>query len=317
MSARAERGDRRRAAGLLGFFGALLATGCFGGEDVVVVDGSSSVAPLAERVASAFGAQRPGSRVALRASGTSGGLRRLCDGETGVATASRPISASERARCAERGIRPLAIPVARDGVAVVANPRNTSVACLGLAELARLWAPGSGVSTWRALRPGLPAEAIRLYAPGPGSGTFDVFTRVVVGRARASRADYGSSGDHASVARNVAGNPWAMGYMGYAHYAANRGMLRILQVDTGAGCVAPSPAGFADGSYSPLVRDLFVYVAEDALRRPAVARFVAFFVAASPELAPGAGYAALPDAVYERSRALLADLSRASRGSGS
>ncbi len=289
---------------------AALSTGCFGGADVVVVDGSNSVAPLAELVATAFGARHPGNRVALRSSGTGGGFRRLCDGETDIATASRPMSARERARCLQRGVRALAVPIARDGVAVVANPRNAAVACLGLAELARLWEPGSAVSTWRSLRPSLPAEAIRLYAPGFDSGTLEFFTRVVVGRAKASRADYGSSGDQASVARNVAGNRWATGYMGYAHYAANRGKLRLLQVDTGTGCVEPSPAGFADGSYSPLVRDLFFHVAEDALRRPAVARFAAFFVAASPGLASRAGYAPMPAAVYERSRSLLAERTR-------
>ncbi len=281
-----------------------------------MVDGSNSVLPLSEAVAAAFAERHGGGRVALRSSGTGGGFRRLCDGETDIATASRPMSARERARCRERGVRHVALPVARDGVTVVAHSRNALVACLGLGELRRLWAPGSEVSTWRALRPGLPAQAVRLYAPGSDSGTFDFFTRVVVGRAKASRADYDPSADHETIARGVAGTPWAMGYMGYAHYAANRHALRALQVDTGAGCVAPSPKSFADGSYSPLVRELHLYVAEDALRRPAVGRFAGFFVDASPRLAPEAGYAALSAAQYVRSRALLAEATRAAeRGS--
>lgn len=313
----ARRPPRRAGAGWRPWAAAaLLASGCLGGAETVIVDGSNSVAPLAERVAAAFAGRHSDSRVALRSSGTSGGLRRLCDGEAHVATASRPMSEDERARCEEAGIRPLVLPVARDGVAVVANPRNTSVVCLGLAELARLWAPGSGVSTWRSLRPGLPAEAVRLYAPGPRSGTLDFFTRVVVGRAGASRTDHGSSGDHAAVARRVASHPWALGYLAHAHYAANRGALRVLQVDTGAGCVAPSPAGFADGSYSPLVRDLFLYVSEDALQRPAVHRFVAFFLSAGPDLAAATGYAPLPRAAYERSRSLLAGRARSAEASG-
>lgn len=287
-----------------------------GGEETVIVDGSNSVAPLAERAAAAFAARHSDGRVALRSSGTDGGLRRLCDGEAHVATASRPMSRNERARCEEAGIRPLVLPVARDGIAVVANPRNTSVVCLALDELTRLWTPGSGVSTWRSLRPGLPAEAIRLYAPGPSSGTFDFFTRIVVGRAGASRTDHGSSGDHAAVARRVAGHPWALGYVAHAHYAANRDALRVLEVDTGAGCVAPSPGGFADGSYSPLVRDLLLYVSEDALRRPAVHRFVAFFLSAGPDLASSVGYAPLPRAAYERSRSLLASRARSAEASG-
>jgi len=296
---------------------AVAQAGCPSSQDMVEVDGSNSIFPLAEAVASAFAAEGGEGRIALRSSGTGGGFRRLCDRETDIATASRPMSGREEARCRKQGVRHLSIPVARDGVAIVAHSQNALVACLGLAELGRLWAPGSEVSTWRALRPGLPAQAIRLYAPGSDSGTFDFFTRVVVGRAKASRADYDPSGDHETVARSVAGNPWAMGYMGYAHYAANRDGLRALQVDAGAGCVAPSPVSFADGSYSPLVRELHLYVAEDALRRPAVSRFAGFFLAASPALAPEVGYAALPAGQHARSRALLENAVQAAERGGS
>lgn len=291
--------------------------GCLGSGNVVEVDGSNSMAPLAEAVAVAFASRGEEGRVVLRSSGTGGGFRRLCDREADIATASRPMSAKERDRCRERGVRHVAVPVARDGVAVVTHPKNALVACLGLAELGRLWAPGSEVATWRGLRPNLPAQAVRLHAPGFGSGTFDFFTQVVVGRTKASRTDYDASGGHGAVARSVAGDPWATGYMGYAHYVANREALRALQVDAGAGCVAPSPASFADGSYSPLVRELLLYVAEDALRRPGVARFASFFVSASPVLAPEAGYAALPAAEYARSRALLANAVRSAEPGGS
>lgn len=272
----------------------------------VVVGGSTSLEPLAEAVAEKFARHASQYRVAASFSGSAGGFRRLCEGEIDVAGASRPISPAEAARCREAETRYLALPVARDGVTVVAHPDNGQVECLTLAELERIWGPSSRVATWRDLRPGLPAEKLRLYGPGSGSGTFDAFTTVVAGRTGASRTDYYQTENDHLVARGVAGHRWALGYFGYAHYAANRALLRAVAVDTGFGCVTPSPESIADGRYSPLVRDLYVYVREAALARPAVLEFASFFVAAGEALAAEAGYSPLPAAAYARSAALLA-----------
>ena len=154
----------------------------------MVVDGSSSLYPLAQAVTEEFVRDNPGFRVTVGASGTAGGLRRFCDGEVHLAGASRTMTPSEAARCRAAGLRYLEIPVARDGVAIVTNAANTAVRCLTLADLRRLWEPSSAVTTWRDLRPALPAEKIRLYGPGPDSGTLRFFTTVVVGRPGASRA---------------------------------------------------------------------------------------------------------------------------------
>ena len=274
--------------------------------DGVMVGGSTSLEPLMEAVAEEFARRAPEYRVAASFSGSGGGFRRLCQGEIDVAGASRPISSEEAARCRELEARYLALPVARDGVAVVANLDNAQVECLTLDELERIWGPSSRVATWRDLRPGLPAEKVRLYGPGPDSGTFDVFTTVVSGRTGASRTDYYQTENDHLVARGVAGHRWSLGYFGYARYAANRGLLRAVAVDTGFGCVAPSPESIADGRYSPLVRDLYLYVHEPALVRPAVREFASFFLVAGEALAGEAGYSPLPATAYARSAALLA-----------
>ena len=271
----------------------------------VAVGGSSSLGPLVEAVAEEFARRSPERRVAVSLSGSGGGFRRLCEGEFDVAGASRPISAVEAARCREAETGYLALPVARDGVTVVVNSGNHDVACLTLDELERVWAPSGRVATWRDLRPGLPAEKMRLYGPGPDSGTFDFFTTVVAGRTGASRADYYQTENDHLVARGVAGHRWALGYFGFAHYAANRRALKAVAVDAGFGCVLPSRESLADGRYSPLARDLYVYVREAALARQAVREFASFFVAAGQELAVEVGYAPLPAGEHERSAALL------------
>lgn len=309
--------SRRLTQGLRGHAGAAIvlyaAAGCAadaGGErSVLVVDGSSSLYPLSEAVAEAFAGEHPGSRVVVRVSGTGGGLRRFCEGEIDIAGASRAMTSAEAALCAAAGIRYLAVPVARDGVAVVASPANEAVGCLTLTELRRLWEPESRVRTWRDLRPAFPAEKIRLFGPGNDSGTFRFFTRVIVGRPGASRADHYQTEDDHLIARGVAGNPWALGYLGSASYAGGEKPVRALAVDTGFGCVRPTPAAIGDGSYSPLARDLYIYVRNVYknmyMSAENVYRFAGYYVSASAVLAEKVGYSPLPDAEYARSLARL------------
>ena len=290
------------AAGLLAVF----VPSCSGDLLVVSVGGSSSLYPLSEAVAGDFAASRPNARVTVGASGSEGGFRRLCSGELDIAGASRPISTAEAERCRTAGMSYLAIPIARDGVAVVANQANAAVQCLTLEELRRLWGPSSPVTTWRDLRPAYPAEVIRLFGPGPGSGTFDFFTSVVVGRPGASRADYYQTDGDNLIAHGVAGDSWALGYFGSASFAANRDRLRAVPVDTGFGCVLPTDEAVSDGTYSPLSRDLYLYVADATLARPEVYDFVQHYVTAAERMSTLTGYVPLPHAEYLRSRTLLA-----------
>ena len=273
---------------------------------LVVVDGSSSLYALSEAVAEEFTDEFPQYRVAVRISGSGGGLRRFCDGEIDIAAASRTMTSAEAARCRATGRDYLAIPVARDGIAIVAHPANAAVSCLSLAELRQLWRPGSEVTTWRDLRPALPAEKIRLFGPGTDSGTHDYFTTVVMGRPGASRADHYQTEDDHLIARGVAGNRWALGYFGSAGYAASRDRLRVLAIDAGFGCVRPTPTALDDGSYSPLARDLYIYVGRMSILHDHVYNFAVHYVSASEGLAAEIGYAPLPAAQYARNRVLLA-----------
>lgn len=296
---------------------AVLAAAC-GGSDgeagqVVRVGGSSSLYPLSVAVAADLAAARPEARIVVGMSGTAGGLRRLCGGGIDVSGASRPISSAESARCRAEGIDYLAVPVARDGVAILVNAANTAPQCLTLGELARLWEPSSPVLSWRDLRPALPAETIRLFGPGSDSGTFDFFTNVVVGRPGASRVDYYRTEDDNLIARGVAGDRWALGYLGTAAIGTDHAHLRTIAVDTGFGCVFPNEEAVSDGRYSPLSRDLYLYVALASLARRQVHDFVQHYLASAGRLSRMTGYVALPAAEYERGLEVLTRSGRQSR----
>ena len=259
----------------------------------VVIDGSSTVFPVAEAVAEEFQIENRGVRVSVGYSGTGGGFLRFCNGETDISNASRPIRESEVQACADAGIEYSEIPVAWDGLSVVTNPEAGFVECLTVEELARIWGPDSTVETWSDVRPEWPDEPIRLYAPGTQSGTFDYFTETVNGESGASRADFQASEDDNILVQGIAGDTYALGYFGYAYYLENQDRLKVLGIDGGNGCVLPSDQTIEDGTYSPLSRPLFVYVKHSALQRPAVRAYVTYMLENAPELVPSTGYHAL------------------------
>jgi phosphate transport system substrate-binding protein len=295
----------------------LVAAACGGGDDgddaprsdlsgSVEIDGSSTVYPLTEAVAEEFGREHRGAvRVTVGVSGTGGGFKRFCAGETAISNASRHISSSERDLCAQNGIEFVEVPVATDGLVVVVNPQNEAVQCLTVEELRRLWEPNSRITQWSQIRQGLPAEQIKLYGPGTNSGTFDYFTEAIMGRTGSIRTDFSASEDDNVLVQGVAGDRNGLGYFGYAYYAENEGRLRALQIDNGQGCITPTLETVTNGQYAPLSRPLFIYVSRAALQRPEVAEFVRFYVRHAGELAQEVGYMPLDAGEYERSLSQL------------
>jgi phosphate transport system substrate-binding protein len=166
-----------------------------------------------------------------------------------------------------------------------------------------MWRPGSSVRTWRDVRPEFPAEPVQLYGPGTDSGTFDYFTEVVIGEAKASRNDFQASEDDNILVQGVAGDRYALGYFGYAYFRENRDRLKLVAVDGGEGCVLPSDETVSDGSYAPLSRPLYMYVSRRAAERPEVRAFVDFMLEHAPDLVPATGYLALDRARYQALKA--------------
>ncbi|MGH2549182.1 MAG: PstS family phosphate ABC transporter substrate-binding protein [Thermomicrobiales bacterium] len=264
----------------------------------ISVDGSSTVGPIMQALAEEFNGVASGVQVPVGISGTGGGFKRFCAGETDISNASRPIKDEEAATCEAAGISYYEFQIAYDGITVAVNPENTWVNCLTVAQLNQLWAPDSTVKNWSDLDPSWPAEPIALYGPGPDSGTFDYFTEVINGETDASRTDYTPSEDDNVLVQGIAGDKNALGYFGLAYYEENADSLKAVEVDGGNGCVAPSTETVRDGSYAPLSRPLFVYVKADSLAKPEVAEFLRFAIANGGAMATEVGFVASPDAVY-------------------
>ena len=277
----------------------------------VVVDGSSTVFPIAEAVGEEFQIANAAVRVSIGVSGSGGGFKRFCAGEIDISNASRPIRESEIADCEAAGVEFTELSVAWDGLSVIVNPANDFAACLTTDELAAIWGPESAVTTWRDVRSEWPAEEIRLYGPGTDSGTFDYFTETINGESGASRPDFQASENDNILVQGVAGDRFALGYFGYAYYLENRDQLKLLEIDGGGGCVAPSDETIADGTYAPLSRPLFVYVKHSALQRPEVRGYVDFMLENASELVPATGYHALSESDYQAALQAIAEAASA------
>jgi phosphate transport system substrate-binding protein len=275
----------------------------------VLVDGSSTVFPVSEAMAEEFGKVNPGVAVTVGVSGTGGGFKKFCAGETDISGASRPIKQEEIDLCAEGGIEFIELPIAFDGLSVVVNPANEFAQCLTTDELKTMWEPAAQgtISNWNQIRADFPDQALGLYGPGTDSGTYDFFMEAI-GADGESRGDFTASEDDNVIVQGVSTDNGGLGFFGFAYYVENSDRLTLVAIDGGTGCVAPSPETIADGSYQPLSRPEFIYVKTTSLENPAVRAFVEFYIdAANAFLVDEVGYVSLPTEYNARVKARLAD----------
>jgi phosphate transport system substrate-binding protein len=286
---------------------ALVAAACGGGGSPsdsalaglsgdIVADGSSTVFPITQAVAEEFKiAGADGVKVSVGSSGTGGGFKKFCAGEIDLSDASRPIKDEEKQLCTAANVEYVELAVAIDGLSVMVHPDNSFVDCLTVEELKAVFVKDSKVTNWSQVRAGFPNQPLKLYGPGTDSGTYDYFTDEINGEEGVGRSDslYTPSEDDNVLVQGVAGDKNALGYFGFAYYVQNKDKLKIVGVNPGSGCVTPTETTINDGSYKPLSRPLYVYVAKKSISKPQVKAFVDFYLEQVDELLQSVGYVAL------------------------
>ena len=271
-------------------------------EKIIKIDGSSTVFPITEAVAEDFQNEKK-VKVTVGISGTGGGFKKFCRGETDVQNASRPILKKEMDACKEAGVQFIELPVAYDGLTVVINKNNDFVKSLSVEELKKMWEPAAQgkIKTWKQVNATFPDTPLKLFGAGSDSGTFDYFTEAIVGKAKSSRGDFTASEDDNVLVQGVNSDKGGLGYFGFAYFEENQDKLKAVPIiaKKGAPAVAPSLEAVKDGSYQPLSRPLFIYVnATAAAFKPEVKAFIDFYLQNAPTLVKEVKYIPLPANEY-------------------
>ena len=262
-------------------------------NDIVKVDGSSTVYPITEAVAEEFQiATRI--KVTVGVSGTGGGFKKFCRGETAVSNASRPIKLNEIKKCKDAGIKFIELPIAYDAISVVINKKNDWAKEMTRAELKKMWEPAAQgkITKWSQIRDGWPDKPLRLYGPGADSGTFDYFTEAVIEESKAIRGDFTASEDDNVLVKGVSGDKGGIAYFGLAYYEENKNLLKAVAIKNKKGnFIIPELKTIMNGSYNPLSRPLFIYInAEKVNSDPKVKKFVEFYIKHAATLSEEVGY---------------------------
>ncbi|MDR9404412.1 MAG: PstS family phosphate ABC transporter substrate-binding protein [Halothece sp. Uz-M2-17] len=269
-------------------------------QTIIEIDGSSTVYPITNEIAQEYqliSANQPEIRVNV--SGTGGGFRRFCAGETDINDASRPITTEEMATCEDNGVEYIELPIAYDALTVVVHPDNDWIDEITTEDLAKIWQPSNDVTQWNEVNSQWPRRPLNLYGPGADSGTFDYFTEAIIGESGASRQDYIDSEDDTLIVRGVSEDSYALGYFGYSYYEENQKELKALSIDNGSGAVMPSRETVRSGEYQPLSRPLLIYVnAESLENKPELNNFLEYYLTQGRPSVKVVGSIPLPDEIY-------------------
>ncbi|SCX37735.1 PstS family phosphate ABC transporter substrate-binding protein [Nitrosospira sp. Nsp1] len=283
------------------FAGLISINGIAGADAIVKIDGSSTVYPITEAVAEDFQKDTKGAvKVTVGISGTGGGFKKFCRGETDIVNASRPILKKEMDDCKKIGIQYVEMPIAFDALTVVVNPRNNWSNTITVAELKKIWEPAAQgkITKWSQVNPAWPDETIKLYGAGADSGTFDYFTEAIVGKAKSSRGDFTASEDDNVLVQGVASDKNGLGFFGFAYYAENKKKLKAVAIDAGKGAIIPSAKTVEEGSYQPLSRPIFIYVNIKSAERPEVRQLIEFYMKNASALVQEVKFFPLPAQAY-------------------
>src|SRR5688572_26083893 len=111
----------------------------------IAIDGSSTVFPVSEAIAEEFQKSTKGAvRVTVGISGTGGGFKKFCRGETDISNGSRPILKEEIEACKQAGIEFYELPLAFDALTVAVSPKNNFIGdCISVGDLKKIWEPGA------------------------------------------------------------------------------------------------------------------------------------------------------------------------------
>jgi phosphate transport system substrate-binding protein len=243
----------------------LLATSVRAAENkMIMIKGSDTMVHLVSNWAEAFMKQKPDVEVAVTGGGSGTGIAALINGTTEICASSRDMKEKEKQQAREKGVEVKEVVVARDGIAVVVNPKNT-IKEIDMQQLAQIF---TGATTrWNQLSGG--DEEILVFSRESSSGTYVFFQEHVL-----KNKDYTPKAKlmpaTSAIIEAVSADKGAIGYvgLGYAIAAGNKVKILAVKADANSPAIMPSDQTVIDGSY-PVARPLYLYVSSKASQNAA------------------------------------------------
>lgn len=212
--------------------------------------GSTTVLPIAQAEAEAFMKTDKEADITVSGGGSGVGIAALIDGSTDIANSSRTIKAKEIVLAKTKGVNPIGIIIANDGIAVIVN-NNNKAAELSIDQLKEIYS--GEITKWK--QAGGSGDTIVVISRDSASGTFEVFNELVLKGAKL-RTDSLMMASNKEIAETVARTPGAIGYVGLGYLSADS---KTLKIDG----IIPSDTTVLNGTYK-LARPLFMYTNGEA-----------------------------------------------------
>jgi len=217
----------------------------FAEESKILIDGSTTVGPIAKAFAEYFMAKNPDVNITVSESGSGNGAKSLINGACDIADMSRFMKENEFAAAVENGIFPVAHVVAVDGIAIIVHPSNP-VQELTVEQVKDIYL--GKIVNWNQL--GGPNRRIVKISRDTNSGTYETFENLVMNKGRIAQ-DTESAASNGQVRGRVQKTPAAIGYVGLGFVDRT---VKALEIDG----VSPEPELVASGVY-PIARPLFMF----------------------------------------------------------
>jgi len=213
----------------------------------VVIKGSTTVLPITQKTAEEYRKLNKIS-ITIEGSGSGNGIKALMDGTCDIANSSREMKPEELKSAKDSGKAIKEIVVAYDMIVPVIHPSN-GVKDITTAQLKAVY--DGSITSWKQL--GGKDENIVVISRDTSSGTYEVWHEKVMKKTDVKK-DALLQASNGAIVSAVAGNPKALGYVGYGYIDSS---VKAVTVDKIEGTIENGKSG-----KFPVSRKLYMYVDE-------------------------------------------------------
>lgn len=192
----------------------------------------------------------------LRLIGRSKGIESLCAGEADIAMLDAGLSEADLDMCAESEIGTTSASLGAQATILLGHAADDYTHCLTSEQINRVWRAESAetVTSWSSVDPSFPDVEMTLFGLSLLDQASDILLQTADRLIPPMRRDTEKDFNHLYRAAAVGNVPGALTYMNWHDYQRvvdnDQSNIQLVEIDSGAGCVAPSPAAIGDGSYA-------------------------------------------------------------------